>query len=172
MLPEDVIDPEYYDKLLQTLQHDAGIPVLDEAPESDDMMLNDTIPDEDAVEEATQILSNVESEIGRTTDPVRMYMREMGTVDLLTREDEISIAKRIEEGIDEVQTAIAAYPEALTELLDHYDQVEAGNYRLADLITGFVDPNVPEEETANIDEHFVDEDESAESAVDVDDEER
>ena len=170
LLPEDVIDPEYYDKLLQTLQHDAGIPVLDEAPESDEMMLNDTIPDEDAVEEATQILSNVESEIGRTTDPVRMYMREMGTVDLLTREDEISIAKRIEEGIDEVQTAIAAYPEALTELLDHYDQVEAGNYRLADLITGFVDPNIAEEETANIDEHFADEDESAESAVDVDDE--
>ena len=99
-----------------------------------------------------------------------MYMREMGTVDLLTREDEISIAKRIEEGIDEVQTAIAAYPEALTELLDHYDQVEAGNYRLADLITGFVDPNIAEEETANIDEHFADEDESAESAVDVDDE--
>ena len=168
LLPEDLIDPEYYDKLLQTLQHDAGIPVLDEAPESDEMMLNDTIPDEDAVEEATQILSNVESEIGRTTDPVRMYMREMGTVDLLTREDEISIAKRIEEGIDEVQTAIAAYPEALTELLDNYDQVEAGNYRLADLITGFVDPNVPEEETANIDENFADEDESAESAADVD----
>ena len=164
LLPEDLIDPEYYDKLLQTLQHDAGIPVLDEAPESDEMMLNDTIPDEDAVEEATQILSNVESEIGRTTDPVRMYMREMGTVDLLTREDEISIAKRIEEGIDEVQTAIAAYPEALTELLDNYDQVEAGNYRLADLITGFVDPNVPEEETANIDENFADEDESDNSS--------
>ena len=170
LLPEDVIDPEYYDKLLQTLQHDAGIPVLDEAPESDEMMLNDTIPDEDAVEEATQILSNVESEIGRTTDPVRMYMREMGTVDLLTREDEISIAKRIEEGIDEVQTAIAAYPEALTELLNNYDQVEAGNYRLADLITGFVDPNVPEEDTANIDENFADEDESAKSSADIDDE--
>ena len=170
LLPEDLIDPEYYDKLLQTLQHDAGIPVLDEAPESDEMMLNDTIPDEDAVEEATQILSNVESEIGRTTDPVRMYMREMGTVDLLTRDDEISIAKRIEEGIDEVQTAIAAYPEALTELLNNYDQVEAGNYRLADLITGFVDPNVPEEDTANIDENFADEDESAKSSADIDDE--
>lgn len=170
LLPEDVIDPEYYDKLLQTLQHDAGIPVLDEAPESDEMMLNDTIPDEDAVEEATQILSNVESEIGRTTDPVRMYMREMGTVDLLTREDEISIAKRIEEGIDEVQTAIAAYPEALTELLDNYDQVEAGNYRLADLITGFVDPNIAAEEAANIDENFADEEESVEVAAEVDDE--
>ena len=170
LLPEDLIDPEYYDKLLQTLQHDAGIPVLDEAPESDEMMLNDTIPDEDAVEEATQILSNVESEIGRTTDPVRMYMREMGTVDLLTREDEISIAKRIEEGIDEVQTAIAAYPEALTELLDNYDQVEAGNYRLADLITGFVDPNIAAEEAANIDENFADEEESVEVAAEVDDE--
>lgn len=170
LLPEDLIDPEYYDKLLQTLQHDAGIPVLDEAPESDEMMLNDTIPDEDAVEEATQILSNVESEIGRTTDPVRMYMREMGTVDLLTREDEISIAKRIEEGIDEVQTAIAAYPEALTELLDNYDQVEAGNYRLADLITGFVDPNIAAEEAANVGENFVDEDESTESVADIDDE--
>ena len=169
LLPEDLIDPEYYDKLLQTLQHDAGIPVLDEAPESDEMMLNDTIPDEDAVEEATQILSNVESEIGRTTDPVRMYMREMGTVDLLTREDEISIAKRIEEGIDEVQTAIAAYPEALTELLDNYDQVEAGNYRLADLITGFVDPNIAAEEAANIDENFANE-ESVEVAAEVDDE--
>ena len=172
LLPEDVIDPEYYDKLLQTLQNDAGIPVLDEAPESDEMMLNDTIPDEDAVEEATQILSNVESEIGRTTDPVRMYMREMGTVDLLTREDEISIAKRIEEGIDEVQTAIAAYPEALTELLNNYDQVEAGNYRLADLITGFVDPNIAAEEAANIDENFADEEESVEAAAaaEVDDE--
>ena len=171
LLPEDVIDPEYYDKLLQTLQHDAGIPVLDEAPESDEMMLNDTIPDEDAVEEATQILSNVESEIGRTTDPVRMYMREMGTVDLLTREDEISIAKRIEEGIDEVQSAIAAYPEALTELLDNYDQVEAGNYRLADLITGFVDPSVIEEENADVDieEHFSDEGESGESNTVIDD---
>ena len=170
LLPEDLIDPEYYDKLLQTLQHDAGIPVLDEAPESDEMMLNDTIPDEDAVEEATQILSNVESEIGRTTDPVRMYMREMGTVDLLTREDEISIAKRIEEGIDEVQTAIAAYPEALTELLDNYDQVEAGNYRLADLITGFVDPNIAAEEVVNVDENFADEEESVEVAAEVDDE--
>ena len=170
LLPEDVIDPEYYDKLLQTLQNDAGIPVLDEAPESDEMMLNDTIPDEDAVEEATQILSNVESEIGRTTDPVRMYMREMGTVDLLTREDEISIAKRIEEGIDEVQTSIAAYPEALNELLKNYDDVEKGNFRLADLITGFVDPNAEIEEHNVIDENFSEDGEESESA-DVEDNE-
>ena len=170
LLPEDVIDPEYYDKLLQTLQNDAGIPVLDEAPESDDMMLNDTIPDEDAVEEATQILSNVESEIGRTTDPVRMYMREMGTVDLLTREDEISIAKRIEEGIDEVQTSIAAYPEALNGLLKNYDDVEKGNFRLADLITGFVDPNAEIEEHSVIDENFSEDEEESESA-DIEDNE-
>ncbi|BFU61166.1 MULTISPECIES: RNA polymerase sigma factor RpoD [Rodentibacter] len=171
LLPEDVIDPEYYDKLLQTLQNDAGIPVLDEAPESDDMMLNETIPDEDAVEEATQILSNVESEIGRTTDPVRMYMREMGTVDLLTREDEISIAKRIEEGIDEVQTSIAAYPEALSDLLAQYEQVEEGNVRLADLITGFVDPNVVSEEEAELSDDFDEDDEELDSAADVDDNE-
>lgn len=171
LLPEDVIDPEYYDKLLQTLQNDAGIPVLDEAPESDDMMLNETIPDEDAVEEATQILSNVESEIGRTTDPVRMYMREMGTVDLLTREDEISIAKRIEEGIDEVQTSIAAYPEALSDLIAQYEQVEEGNVRLADLITGFVDPNVVSEEETELSDDFDEDDEELDSAADVDDNE-
>lgn len=171
LLPEDVIDPEYYDKLLQTLQNDAGIPVLDEAPESDEMMLNDTIPDEDAVEEATQILSNVESEIGRTTDPVRMYMREMGTVDLLTREDEISIAKRIEEGIDEVQTSIAAYPEALSNLLAQYEQVEEGNVRLADLITGFVDPNAVSEESAELTEDFDEDEEESSADTDVDDSE-
>ena len=177
LLPEDVIDPEYYDKLLQTLQNDAGIPVLDEAPEGDEMMLNDTIPDEDAVEEATQILSNVESEIGRTTDPVRMYMREMGTVDLLTREDEISIAKRIEEGIDEVQTSIVAYPEALSDLIEQYAQVEKGNVRLADLITGFVDPNAVSAETPALADNFnkeEDENEDEENtapATDVDDSE-
>ena len=170
LLPEDVVDPEYYDKLLQTLQNDAGIPVLDEAPESDEMVLNNIIPDEDAVEEATQILSNVESEIGRTTDPVRMYMREMGTVDLLTREDEISIAKRIEEGIDEVQTSIAAYPEALTELLAQYDQVGEGHVRLADLITGFVDPNAVSEE-AELAEHFDEDEEGSDVHTDVDDSE-
>nr|WP_279625575.1 RNA polymerase sigma factor RpoD [Rodentibacter rarus] len=171
LLPEDVVDPEYYDKLLQTLQNDAGIPVLDEAPESDDMMLNDTIPDEDAVEEATQILSNVESEIGRTTDPVRMYMREMGTVDLLTREDEISIAKRIEEGIDEVQTSIAAYPEVLNDLLNQYAKVEEGNFRLADLISGFVDPNIVTEETPELSENFDEDEESNTTDVDIDDNE-
>ncbi|OOF70697.1 RNA polymerase sigma factor RpoD [Rodentibacter caecimuris] len=169
LLPEDAIDPEYYDKLLQMLQNDAGIPVLDEAPESDDMILNDTIPDEDAVEEATQILSNVESEIGRTTDPVRMYMREMGTVDLLTREDEISIAKRIEEGIDEVQVSISSYPEAIQILLEQYARVEEGTFRLADLITGFVDPNAEVIESEVISEDLDDAEESEDSPLQLED---
>lgn len=139
LLPEDVIDPEYYDKLLQTLQNDAGIPVLDEAPESDEMMLNDTIPDEDAVEEATQILSNVESEIGRTTDPVRMYMREMGTVELLTRDGEIGIAKRIEEGMREVQYIMAYWPGTVKFVLGEYEQVLAGEKKISDVVTGFLE---------------------------------
>ena len=170
-LPDDMSDADQIDNIVSMISG-LGIQVTEQAPDAEDILLSDNaaVTDDDAVAEAEAALSSADSEFGRTTDPVRMYMREMGTVDLLTREDEISIAKRIEEGIDEVQTAIAAYPEALTELLDHYDQVEAGNYRLADLITGFVDPNIAEEETANIDEHFADEDESAESAVDVDDE--
>lgn len=134
-------------------------------------MLNDTIPDEDAVEEATQILSNVESEIGRTTDPVNICEDAWNGYrwSSCTSEDEISIAKRIEEGIDEVQTAIAAYPEALTELLNNYDQVEAGNYLLADLITGLW-IQCSWRGHANIDENFADEDESAKSSAGIDDE--
>ena len=87
----------------------------------------------------------MESEIGRTTDPVRMYMREMGTVELLTREGEIDIAKRIEDGINQVQCSVAEYPEAITYLLEQYDRVEAEEARLSDLITGFVDPNAEED---------------------------
>ncbi|KYK95254.1 RNA polymerase sigma factor RpoD, partial [Aggregatibacter actinomycetemcomitans serotype d str. SA3733] len=125
------------------------------APDADDLMLNENITDEDVVEEATQVLSSVEAELGRTTDPVRMYMREMGSVELLTREGEIDIAKRIEEGINEVQSAIAAYPEAITYLIEQYDLVENGGVRLADLITGFVDPNVlTESETEELAEDF------------------
>ena len=145
--------------------NDMGIQVLETAPDADDLMLSETITDEDAVEEATQVLSSVESEIGRTTDPVRMYMREMGSVELLTREGEIDIAKRIEEGINEVQSAVAFYPEALNYLLEQYNLVEDGGVRLADLITGFVDPNaITEEDVAEIDESF-DEDEDSDTVV-------
>ncbi|MCE0489944.1 RNA polymerase sigma factor RpoD [Pantoea sp. Mb-10] len=145
-LPEDIVDSDQIEDIIQMI-NDMGIQVVEEAPDADDLMLNEnsTDTDEDAAEAAAQVLSSVESEIGRTTDPVRMYMREMGTVELLTREGEIDIAKRIEDGINQVQCSVAEYPEAITYLLDQYDRVEAGESRLSDLITGFVDPNAQED---------------------------
>lgn len=104
-------------------------------------MMTEDNADEDAIEAAAQALSSVESEIGRTTDPVRMYMREMGTVELLTREGEIDIAKRIEDGINQVQCSVAEYPSAIAHLLEQFDKVEADELRLTDIISGFVDPN-------------------------------
>ncbi|WP_192457691.1 RNA polymerase sigma factor RpoD [Musicola keenii] len=143
-LPEDIIDSDQIEDIIQMI-NDMGIQVMEEAPDADDLMLAENTADEDAAEAAAQVLSSVESEIGRTTDPVRMYMREMGTVELLTREGEIDIAKRIEDGINQVQCSVAEYPEAITYLLDQYDRVEAGESRLSDLITGFVDPNAEED---------------------------
>lgn len=145
-LPEDIIDSEQIEDIIQMI-NDMGIQVVEEAPDADDLMLNDnsTDTDEDAAEAAAQVLSSVESEIGRTTDPVRMYMREMGTVELLTREGEIDIAKRIEEGINQVQCSVAEYPEAISYLLEQYNKIESGDARLSDLITGFVDPNAEED---------------------------
>ncbi|AKC32542.1 RNA polymerase sigma factor RpoD [Candidatus Pantoea carbekii] len=147
-LPRDIVDSNQINDIIQMI-NDMGIQVVEQAPDVDDLMLlneNSTdADDEDATEEAVQVLSSVESEIGRTTDPVRMYMREMGTVELLTREGEIDIAKRIEDGINQVQCSVAEYPEAITYLLDQYDRVEAGEFRLSDLITGFVDPNIVED---------------------------
>nr|WP_113868374.1 RNA polymerase sigma factor RpoD [Brenneria salicis]NMN92836.1 RNA polymerase RpoD-like sigma 70 subunit [Brenneria salicis ATCC 15712 = DSM 30166]RBP59718.1 RNA polymerase RpoD-like sigma 70 subunit [Brenneria salicis ATCC 15712 = DSM 30166]RLM29827.1 RNA polymerase sigma factor RpoD [Brenneria salicis ATCC 15712 = DSM 30166] len=145
-LPEDIIDSDQIEDIIQMI-NDMGIQVMEEAPDADDLLLaeNTADTDEDAAEAAAQVLSSVESEIGRTTDPVRMYMREMGTVELLTREGEIDIAKRIEDGINQVQCSVAEYPEAITYLLDQYDRVEAGESRLSDLITGFVDPNAEED---------------------------
>jgi RNA polymerase primary sigma factor len=102
-------------------------------------------PDEEAVEEATAALANLDAEFGRTTDPVRMYMREMGTVELLTREGEIRIAKRIEEGLEAVKIALGSYPGTYELLLRHYETVKAGQMRLVDVIVGFVDPNAPDE---------------------------
>ncbi len=145
-LPEDIVDSDQIEDIIQMI-NDMGIQVVEEAPDADDLMLNENSADadEDAAEAAAQVLSSVESEIGRTTDPVRMYMREMGTVELLTREGEIDIAKRIEDGINQVQCSVAEYPEAITYLLEQYDKVEAGESRLFDLITGFVDPNAEED---------------------------
>ena len=169
-LPEELVDADQIEDIIQMI-NDMGIQVLETAPDADDLMLNENITDEDVVEEATQVLSSVEAELGRTTDPVRMYMREMGSVELLTREGEIDIAKRIEEGINEVQSAIAAYPEAITYLIEQYDLVESGGVRLADLITGFVDPNVlSESETTELDEFHSEEGEENVAAAEIDDE--
>lgn len=168
-LPEELVDAEQIEDIIQMI-NDMGIQVLEAAPEADDLLLAENIADEDVVEEATKVLSTVESELGRTTDPVRMYMREMGTVELLTREGEIDIAKRIEEGINEVQCAIAEYPEALSGLLACYAQVETGEMRLSDLVTAFVDPNILEEAPLEDIEAALGEDEESSDVPDVDDE--
>src|SRR5476651_2734025 len=143
-LPEDIVDSDQIEDIIQMI-NDMGIQVLEEAPDADDLMLAENRPDtdEDAAEAAAQVLSSVESEIGRTTDPVRMYMREMGTVELLTREGEIDIAKRIEEGLDAVRTALAKYPATHEHIVKTYELVKAGQARLIDLVVGFIDPNAP-----------------------------
>ena len=127
--------------------NDMGIPVYEKAPDAESLLLTDATaaPDEEAVEEATAALANLDAEFGRTTDPVRMYMREMGTVELLTREGEIRIAKRIEEGLEAVKIALGSYPGTYELLLRHYETVRAGQMRLVDVIVGFVDPNAPDE---------------------------
>ena len=168
-LPEDIIDSDQIEDIIQMI-NDMGIQVLEEVPDADDLMLSESIADEDAAEAAVQALSSVESEIGRTTDPVRMYMREMGTVELLTREGEIDIAKRIEDGINQVQCAVAEYPEAITYLLEQYDRVEAGEARLSDIITAFVDPNA-EESGEEIDPQLTSRKQANEEADDEDDDE-
>jgi RNA polymerase primary sigma factor len=163
-LPEEIIDSDQIEDIIQMI-NDMGIQVLEDAPDSDELLLSNNVPDEEAVEAATAlVLSNVESEIGRTTDPVRMYMREMGAVELLTREGEIDIAKRIEDGINQVQTSVSEYPEAITYLLEQYNLVESGEVRLSDLITGFVDPNAEESE-----EELPEELEDTDEDVDIDD---
>ena len=139
-LPQDIVDSDQIEDIIQMI-NDMGIQVVENAPDADDLIMTESAADEDAAEAAAQVLASVESEIGRTTDPVRMYMREMGTVELLTREGEIDIAKRIEDGINQVQSSVAEYPEAITYLLEQYDRHEAGQIRLSDIIAGFVDPN-------------------------------
>lgn len=141
-LPAEIVDSEQVEDIIQMI-NDMGIKVVETAPDADDLALNDdtNITDEDAAEVAAAALSSVESEIGRTTDPVRMYMREMGTVELLTREGEIDIAKRIEEGINQVQSSVAEYPGTIPYILEQFDKVQAEELRLTDLISGFVDPD-------------------------------
>ncbi|ALU44116.1 RNA polymerase sigma factor RpoD [Pseudoalteromonas rubra] len=137
-LPQDIIDSDQVEDIISMI-NDMGIQVAESAPDADELMMQETTTDEDAAEAAAAALATVEKEIGRTTDPVRMYMREMGTVELLTREGEILIAKRIEEGINQVQISVAEYPEAITYLLEQWDKYEAEEMRLSDIVSGFFD---------------------------------
>ncbi|NKB35956.1 MAG: RNA polymerase sigma factor RpoD [Gammaproteobacteria bacterium] len=138
-LPDDIVDPEQIEDIINMI-NDMGIEVHETAPDRDIVMTDSTIgPDEDAAAEAAAALVSVENEFGRTTDPVRMYMREMGTVDLLTREGEIKIAKRIEKGINQVLTALSHFPATIEWLLAAYADVEAEQMKLSDVIVGFSD---------------------------------
>jgi len=145
-LPDSITESEQIEDIIQMLQ-DVGIPVHERAPETDDTMFGESTEaaDEVAEEEAAAVLASVESEPGRTTDPVRMYMREMGTVELLTREGEISIAKRIEEGIRDVLHSIAYWPNAVEVVLQEYNDFLTGERRLADILSGYLDPETDEE---------------------------
>ena len=139
-LPEDISDPEQVEDIIRMI-NDMGIPVHESAPDADALMLADADTDEAAAEEAAAALAAVETDIGRTTDPVRMYMREMGTVELLTREGEIEIAKRIEEGIREVMSAIAHFPGTVDHILSEYTRVTSEGGRLSDVLSGYIDPD-------------------------------
>jgi RNA polymerase primary sigma factor len=146
-LPESISDPDQVEDIIQMI-NDMGIKVFETAPDADDMTLNDdgdSGADEVAAAEAAAALAAVENEAGRTTDPVRMYMREMGTVELLTREGEIVIAKRIEEGIRELMKAMAFFPGSVEHILNEYAQVTSEERRLNELITGYLDVNEDEE---------------------------
>lgn len=145
-LPEEISDPDQVEDIIRMI-NDMGIPVSEEAPDMETLLMTDgDSTDESAAEEAVAALAAVEGDAGRTTDPVRMYMREMGAVELLTREGEIVIAKRIEEGIREVMHALAYVPGTVESILAAYDVVAAAeNGRLTDVFAGFIDPveNMP-----------------------------
>ena len=144
-LPDDIVDPQQIEDIINMI-NDMGITVHEEAPDSDTLLLATlSATDEDAAEEAAAALVTVDSEFGRTTDPVRMYMREMGTVELLTREGEIEIAKRIEDGLRQVLSALGSYPDSVGYLVNEYEKVDKGDVRLSDIISGFVDPDASDE---------------------------
>src|SRR5574343_895829 len=147
-LPEDVSDAEQIENIV-TMIGGLGIQVYDEAPDAETLLMSDATPavaDEDAVEEAEAALSSVDSEFGRTTDPVRMYMREMGSVELLTREGEIVIAKKIEEGLKDMIQAISACPTTIAEILAQADRIASDEIKVDDIVDGLVDPNAETEE--------------------------
>ncbi len=148
-LPNDIVDPEQIEDIIAMI-NDMGIMVHEQAPDADSVILSDDTvsTDEDAAEEAAAALASVDSEFGRTTDPVRMYMREMGAVELLTREGEIKIAKRIEEGMNQMLESLAGHHETIATFLGEFDKIESGEGRLVDLVTGIVDPEAEAEPDA------------------------
>ena len=158
----DMVDAEQIEAITTTF-NEMGIQVYDEAPDAETLLLNEAAPtvadDEDAAEEAAQALSTVDSEFGRTTDPVRMYMREMGSVELLTREGEIEIAKRIEDGLKHMIHAISSCPTTIQDLLNLADMVEKDELRIDEVIDGLVDPNEDEVAEAELSDDDIDEEE-------------
>src|SRR3954471_812825 len=179
-LPEDLVDAEQIEAIISTFG-DMGIQVYDQAPDQEQLLIAAegqavAQPDEDVEEQAEAALSTVDSEFGRTTDPVRMYMREMGSVELLTREGEIEIAKRIEDGLRHMILAISACPTTVTEILGLADKVEKDEMRIDEVVDGLIDPNAkedfdpkraqpPEDEEAQIEEEEGEEDEEAAEAA-------
>jgi RNA polymerase primary sigma factor len=151
-LPDDLVDAEAIDGIISTF-NDMGIKVYDQAPDAETLLMSDNVPsassDDDVEDEAEAALTTVDSDFGRTTDPVRMYMREMGTVELLTREGEIAIAKRIEEGLLQVQTALASFPWAIELLIEEYDLHKDGKKRLSEILAGFNDVEDPNDVMTN-----------------------
>ncbi len=169
-LPDNIVDTEQVEDIINMI-NDMGIQVHETAPDADSLLLNDNSvdADEDAAEEAAAALAKLDSDFGRTTDPVRMYMREMGTVELLTREGEIEIAKRIEEGLLHVHLAISHYPGTITTLLAEWDRVEAEEARLTDVVVAFIDPYAVDDIAKAVvkSDNSSDDDEEEEEAVDT-----
>jgi len=169
-LPDEVLDADQIEGVISMI-NDMGIQVYDEAPDAETLLMQEAAPavaDEDVVAEAEQALTTVDSEFGRTTDPVRMYMREMGSVDLLTREGEIEIAKRIEEGLRHMVQAISSCPLTIQQILDMAAQVEKDEMRIDELIDGFVEMEpeaAAEEEDTSADEEETDEDDDEEASA-------
>ena len=169
-LPEDISDPDQVEDIIRMI-NDMGITVYETAPDADTLLLAEADTDEAAAEEAAAALAAVEQEAGRTTDPVRMYMREMGTVELLTREGEIQIAKRIEEGLREVMSALSIFPGSVQIVLDEYDRIIEEEGRLTDLISGYIDPDAEPAPAAAPVEAVIDEKFEDDNDDDDDDEE-
>src|SRR5579883_2087743 len=141
-LPADITDPEQIEDIIGMIS-DMGIHVAEQPPEMEELLFTEKeAPEEEATEEMANALAVVDGELGRTTDPVRMYMREMGRVELLSREGEIAIAKRIEEGMSQMLTTLAYQPQMIAEVLGDYDRVEKGELRLSDVISGYIEPDL------------------------------